>query len=965
MQPKPHVERPGPDVTEALRRQTHVLVRLSASSAVASGDFERAAREIAEEAAAAMEVARVTIWRFDDDRSMLRCVDRFDALARRHESVPPLLAANHPRYFRSVLEGRTIDAHDALRDARLAEFVEQEFRPLGITAMMDTPVSVGARVVGTICFAHIGPPREWEADEIIFASAMAHQVGLALAQAEKRRVEAEARRADERFREVFEHTTDCIFLLRVTEDGRFLHDGYNPAALRVTRTRSGDVGGRAPSEFLPPDFAAAVERNYRRCVEAGGPIDYDEELDFGDGVRTFHTTLVPIRNEAGRIHRLAGFARDITDRLKADQSLAESQRVLSTLLGNLPGAAYRCRNDEEWTMEFISQGCLELTGYAPEDFLDNRATSLERMTVPEDRAVVRTEVEAALAEGRPFELSYRLKVRDGRIRWVWERGLGIRNAAGEVQTIEGFIIDTTERREAELRLAESEEKFATAFRSSPYSLTIVEKGTGRYLDVNAGFEQITGYSRADVVGRTSVEIGIWADLKDREAMLAALDENRTVRGMEARFRIRGGETILARYSCEQIEFGGRTCILMAAEDISRQREAEETRAHLEAQLRQTQKLEALGQLAGGIAHDFNNILAAIIAYTELAEMDLGKPDEARRHLSQVRKAGDRAKDLVRQILAFSRQQKQERRPTRLHPVIGEVLNLLRSTLPATIRIEARIDERAPVVLADPSQVHQVMMNLCTNAAHAMRDRPGKLEVVLEHCVVTPAQAALHHELQPGCYARLVVRDTGHGMDEATRKRVFDPFFTTKAPGEGTGLGLAVVHGIMKDHEGAILVESEPGQGTAFFLYFPLHETAAPESAGRGEALPRGQGERILFLDDEQPLCDVGQKLLARLGYQVTTATDPVETLRRFLEDPTRFDLVITDLTMPGMTGLDFATEVLATRPDLPVLMVSGFSGTWTPERIQSLGLRELIAKPLTASVLATAVRRHLDAAHKG
>jgi nitrogen-specific signal transduction histidine kinase/ActR/RegA family two-component response regulator len=388
------------------------------------------------------------------------------------------------------------------------------------------------------------------------------------------------------------------------------------------------------------------------------------------------------------------------------------------------------------------------------------------------------------------------------------------------------------------------------------------------------------------------------------------------------------------------------------QDITARKQAEAARVALEEQLRQTQKLEALGQLAGGVAHDFNNILTGIVAYTELAQMDADNPDDVRRHLGAVRKASDRATDLVRQILTFSRQQPPERQPIRLAAVVTEATRLLRSSIPATIVIEEQIDPSAPIVLADKSQIHQVVMNLGTNAAHAMKGGAGRLVVSLERAVVGPGGVPGARNLVPGGHARISVTDTGHGMSEATLERIFDPFFTTKLPGEGTGLGLAVVHGIVRDHQGAITVRSRPGEGTCFEVYLPEHAAPAAEEAVARRALPKGSGELILLVDDEAPIVFASSILLRRLGYTVVAHGDPREAWQAFAGAPDSFAAVISDMTMPHLTGIELAGRIFDLRPGVPVILTTGFSGSWTPEALQTIGVRRLVPKPISAEMLA-------------
>lgn len=394
-------------------------------------------------------------------------------------------------------------------------------------------------------------------------------------------------------------------------------------------------------------------------------------------------------------------------------------------------------------------------------------------------------------------------------------------------------------------------------------------------------------------------------------------------------------------------------------EISERKQAETRQAKLEAQLRQAQKMEAIGTLAGGIAHDFNNILGAIIGYSELAALDLEETHPAQSHLAEVLRAGNRAKELVRQILTFSRQEEHERKPIHMQSVLDEALKLLRATLPSTIEIRRQIDLQAPPIIGDATQIHQVMMNLGTNAWHAMNEQGGVLEVSLTGFDVDSDFAQSHADLRKGRYVRLMISDTGCGMDRDMLERVFEPFFTTKAPGAGTGLGLAVVHGVVKRHEGAISVYSERGNGTTFNLYFPAHEIETQVALPESVSIPTGHGERILFVDDEAPLATLSKSMLERLGYRVTVQTSSLEALATFSAHSDEFDLVITDQTMPSLSGADLAKLVLDIRPGLPVILATGYSTTINPEKAKAIGIRELLQKPNTTQTLGEAIRRAL------
>ncbi len=395
-------------------------------------------------------------------------------------------------------------------------------------------------------------------------------------------------------------------------------------------------------------------------------------------------------------------------------------------------------------------------------------------------------------------------------------------------------------------------------------------------------------------------------------------------------------------------------------EMAERKRAEVERIHAEAELRQAQKMKALGTLAGGIAHDFNNILGIIVGYTEMARWHAGDSNAVQSELQEVLKATNRAKELVKQILAFSRQGDQGRTPVEIGLVVKEVSKMLRASLPSTIDIKTDVDSRA-AVLADASQLHQVLMNLCTNAAQAMSDGGGVLEVSLTDVMLEPESVRSSQGLTPGPHVKLTVKDTGHGIPPTVMDRIFEPFFSTREVGAGTGLGLAVVDGIVKSHSGAIEVVSCPGGGTTFQVFLPAIESIAETQVLETAALPRGC-ERILIVDDEPALALVVKQILQRLGYEADYRTDPVEALEFFrlslMEKP--FEAVVTDMTMPHCTGMELSRELLRLQPSLPIVLCSGFSDKVDAEKARTLGIRWFLSKPVVASELAGAIRKVLD-----
>ncbi len=446
----------------------------------------------------------------------------------------------------------------------------------------------------------------------------------------------------------------------------------------------------------------------------------------------------------------------------------------------------------------------------------------------------------------------------------------------------------------------------------------------------------------DERGITTHYQGVLLDVTDRKR----LEEMRCNTREELERRVAERTAELARVN-EELQL-----------DIAMRREAEESRRQLEQMLQQAQKMEAIGTLAGGIAHDFNNILGGIMGFTELALLDIPEGSPACLNLKQSLKAQHRAIEMVNQILAFGRQTEGDPIPVKVSTIVKEAVKLLRMSIPAMIDIVLKNDAASDMVIVDPTRIHQILMNLCTNAAHAMRERGGRLTVSLFNVSIDLEAALAYPEILPGLYIELAVEDTGHGIDPQIQDRIFDPFFTTKKPGEGTGMGLAVVYGIVKDFKGAIDLDSQPGKGTRFRVLIPAIESREEECTTTG-SIPRGR-ERILFVDDEKCLVRIAEQLLTRLGYKIVASMSSIEALEAFRSRPESFDLVITDLNMPDMTGIDLSRELLHIRADIPIILCTGFSEQIIEEKARKLGIREFIFKPFIMSTMAQVIRDVLE-----
>ena len=409
----------------------------------------------------------------------------------------------------------------------------------------------------------------------------------------------------------------------------------------------------------------------------------------------------------------------------------------------------------------------------------------------------------------------------------------------------------------------------------------------------------------------------------------------------------------------QVSWEGKPAILNFLTDITIRKKEEEERKILEEQLLHSRKMEAIGTLAGGIAHDFNNILSAILGYTELAINELTEGNRVRINLEYVLSAASRAKELVKQILAFSRKADQEKKIIYMDHIIDEAMRLLRSSLPTTIELRSRIEKGLNPIMADPTRMHQVIMNLCANAGYAMREKGGLLEIALEEIMLDPDHFKTE-DLEPGRYQRLSISDTGHGMDAETKKKIFEPYFTTKKEGEGTGMGLSLVHGIIKSHNGEIIVDSEPGKGTCFYVFLPVTDIEIVPTEVESLEPVVGGNERILLVDDEWTLVEMGKQMLERFGYMVEIKTSSKGALEVFCSNPDVFDLIITDQTMPIMTGIQLTQELKKIRPDIPVILCTGFSEVIDEENFKSQGIDAFVMKPIVMREIAAVIRSVLD-----
>ncbi|MFZ2445239.1 MAG: PAS domain S-box protein [Syntrophobacteraceae bacterium] len=850
-----------------------------------------------------------------------------------------------------------------------------------------------------------------------------------------------------------------------------------------------------------PDTLLALILETRDKFKAGGPVAAPRPVDETEYYQEYSATLIrKLENkllqleEANRI-----LAREFKNRRRAEDALVRANAYFENVFENSPDAigvvdtSGRFVKWNKMAEKLYGYTFEEMRRMSPFDLYADQA-ELERMLVRLRKAGSVQQWEMLMRKGdggvAPFEISIGL-LRDGE-----NRTLGSIAVARDLSEIKETLAalraandqlnqEIEERKLMEDALRLSEERFSTVFHASAVSIAIARLADSKLIDINDAWLNITGLTREEAIGHTTIGLNLWANPGDRDRLLGILRERNTVHDFEVQLRKRSGTILDVLMSAELVELAGEKCVLSSAQDITRLKQAEaalresESRfrnlvegapeaifvqqggrfvylnpamvsllggskpeelidrefmarvapeyrdsvqsrislqretgnpaapieqeylrldgsrvpvetttvpirfrggdAHLvflrditerkyseaeqaraEMRLRQAQKMEAIGTMAGGIAHDFNNILGIMFGFTEMTLLELPRDSVEANNLREALQAGKRAKDLVKQILAFSRISKAQAGSLQVRPIVKEAVKMLRAALPSTIEIRQKIEVYGEgVVLADPTQIHQILMNLATNAHHAMLQRGGVLEVGLSHVDFGPNDAALPVGLEQGAYVRIVVSDTGHGIAPEIIERIFEPYFTTKPLGEGTGLGLSVIHGIVQSLGGAIAVASQLGNGSTFCVYLPEAESEVASQTDAPVTIMTGC-ESILFVDDEPGLANTGRTMLQKLGYKVLSTTSSVEALEAFLAAPDNFDLVITDQTMPDITGAELAKQIMRTRPDTPIILCTGYSDTVTAAEAEAMGIRKFVMKPLDMRDLAAIVRRVLD-----
>lgn len=794
-----------------------------------------------------------------------------------------------------------------------------------------------------------------EAQSLLLAREGHSQVifGVAREITKRKRMEEDLQESASKYQMLFDTANDAIVIFkgdRITDCNQralelFGYQGYDPAL----------IIGRSIYDFFPekqPDGTLSREKGlalYETVLQGDSPFLEWEYLR-SDGTPLLceiSLNLITIGGEAS----IQAIIRDITSRRRTEDALRESEDKFRKMADSNAAAIVIHKGTH---LIYANAAAEKLSGYRMDELFNMGFWELvhpDFLSIVKDRGIARTK-----GAHPPDRYEALIRTKSGELRWA-EVTAATLELDGETAVI-GTAYDITERKQIEESLRRSEEKYRIVIENASEAIVVVQDA--RMIFANPATIRISGFTAEELTDKPFAEFIHPDDIPQvADAHLRRLQGMEAPRTYQFRFIDKNKHTRWVDMSTTMIQWEGRPAVLTFLSDITEARRSEEERRKLEEVLRHSQKMEAVGTLAGGIAHDFNNLLAAIMGYIEIARMRIENP-EARDRLDKAIQASRRAKDLVSRILSFSRQRDQCLQPVRLAPIIHEAATHIQASLPATIAIHLDIEDENAVAAADPTQIHQVLMNLCANAVHAMREGGGELHIRLRHQYLDASGAAMHPDLHAGDYLRITVEDTGHGIPPEILERIFEPYFTTKEEREGTGLGLAVIHGIVRGHGGAITVESALEKGSAFHVFIPTAASLEVPSDAKGMApLPRGH-ERILFVDDQNDLVEIGKEMLKTLGYAVITRTSSMEALELFRSQPEAFDLVITDLTMPNLTGDVLAKKILHIRPDMPIILCTGYDKEISRERALALGLREYLLKPVDLPTLARAIRAAVD-----
>jgi PAS domain S-box-containing protein len=789
-------------------------------------------------------------------------------------------------------------------------------------------------------------PRHEEDQKRLLHELQVHQIELEMQNEALREAQAGIEASQSKYSDFYDFAP--VGFLTLDKKGLILE--LNLTATHLLGDGRAFLKGKPFSLFVPSDHQDALYLHKNKVLASAEKQACDLVLKKKDGT-LFHGHLESMAVETDGHLVIRSVLTDITERKHSEDLLRRvSARDRSLIEASLDPLV---TIDPKGRITDVNTATEHVCGYSRETMIGTDFSDYFTDPGKAQAGYVR-----AFKQGfvRDYELEMRHK--NGHLTPVLYNASVYRDEAGNVIGVFAAARDISKRKRVEAALKESEERYRIAIESASDGIAMV-KGDG-HLYVNKRFAEIFGYDDpGEIIGKP---LSLTVHPEDLEKVSEINRMRQEGEPVSTRYEFKGikkdGTHAFIEVSAARTSLQGEPVSLAYLRDITEQRNSED-------QLRQAHKMEALGTLAGGIAHDFNNILAAIMGFTEMVIEDLPEGSQEGKHLGHVLLSAHRGKDLIKQILAFSRKAEHVRGPMSLTPIVNETVKLLRASISKTVEIAFKTTTSSDEILASPVEIQQILMNLATNAALAMQATGGVLEISLADIDFEPDSPALGPDILPGEYVQLAVKDTGTGIPPDVMKRVFEPFFTTREVGKGTGMGLAVVYGIVKDLQGTITVESEPGFGTTFRVCLPKVELDTTSEPAKPDEGSPGGNERVLFVDDEDLLVELGQARLERLGYTVTALTDATKALKLFSRDPFQFDLVITDQAMPKLTGLHLARKLLKIRSDIPIILCTGHSDTVSPEKAKEAGIKEFIMKPLGNRELAQVIRGVLDTKSQG
>jgi len=799
--------------------------------------------------------------------------------------------------------------------------------------------------------------------------------------------EANFKRSQKELREsqqVLEEIINAVPVRIFWKDKDLVYQGCNKLFARDAGFEdSKDVVGKDDYQMGWLDQAELYRNDDLAVIASGEPeflIEEPQTTPEGEKI-TLLTSKVPLYSSNGEIRGILGTYLDITDRKRSEEALRESEKTFQIAMEATKDGLF------DWNLItneiYYSPGWKQMLGYKPHE-LPNDFSVWERLTDPADvEKSWNMQQELINRKQNRFEIEFKMKHKDGYWIDILSRAKAIFNENNEAIRIVGTHIDISARKEAEKTLRDSEERLKElktitdlerqrlqTLLDSMVESTLLINTSGEILWLNNAAMQLYEFSTPEESFISLEQFQKRFKVRSPDGQESSVDDKPAFRALRGE-RVIGhqlwvtntvtGKEWLGSFNAMPIvdKRGKVTQAVITVVDITDRIRAEENRKRLELALQQTQKMESIGTLAGGIAHEFNNILGIIIGNNELVMDDLPEWSSARKSAEEIRIASFRARDVVQQLLLFSRKDESKSVPMDIKQVVTESMKLIRSSIPANIEIKQNIADDIAPVFGNATQINQILINLCSNATDAMIHRGGSIEINLSSELLEEMSQFRHPNLASGHYIKLIVRDTGCGMDNETLERIFEPYFTTKKIGKGTGIGLAVVHGIVESHNGVIWADSFPGQGTVFTILLPAYQGEMEQALEDHSSLPTGN-EQILVVDDEPILLNLGKRRLEQLGYSVKGSTDPLEALAMFKADPDSFDLVITDMAMPHITGDQLVSEMFKIRPKTPTILCTGYSEKISAEKAYEIGFSAFVMKPIDKSEFAVIVRKVLN-----